>query len=116
MQLMISNTITQSNPAVPTQVTASKQDPKTATPVPVNAPVKKDTLELSDASQQLKAANAVKQAKTLAAAKLAKNLATIKAQKAVQAKKDLAASYAKKAAQEEATEAPSEKVQEKGAL
>jgi hypothetical protein len=122
---MTSNTINQTPATSLAQPAASKLPPKAAAAETASAPVKKDTLEISDAAQNLKAADAAKLAKTTAALKLAKNTAAVKAAKALaalkalkagQAAKDLVVSSAKKAAQEEATEAPSEKVQEKGTL
>lgn len=113
---MANNAIISTNSTAPAQLVASRLPTKIPAAEQEAAPVKKDTLELSDAALRLKAANAARTTKMDAVVKSAKALAILQTQKALQAAKELVASNAKKSSQEDTAEPASEKTQEKGAL
>lgn len=96
---MAVNAITSTNSTTPLQPAALRTQAKIQALEAGSAPLKKDTLELSDAALQLKAASDARAGKMDAAVKSARALAKARAHDALQAAKELAESHAKKSQQ-----------------
>jgi hypothetical protein len=99
--IMANNAINSTNFPPSPQLAASRLPAKIPPVEVASPPIKKDTLELSDAALQLKAASSARTRNLDAAVKSARTLATVRAQQALQAAKERAASNAKKAAHDE---------------